>query len=292
MASCACYVQGGQFEITNIDEVSNAIDAQTDSIASVGGIAPLRFCHWAAPEWGDQGESWEKDLYQLALVAVATLNTLAQIKIAEKQFSLAKDYAKLAEDRLDRFRDRYAHLERAKMYEVGSEPIAEPDYTRARYAAESYTRAAFSSGNNTLATMRGRYRICMGNSLANDLAVAQAISMDDGANFNYRDEEHYAIISNDRRFNKRSSVLNLGRDNHAQSATYAQLASNTYAGLSNLANQGAQGAASLLGYLNERRETQYADAFSGTTSLTGSAGYQIFPGLFSGASLGPNSGTL
>lgn len=292
MATCNCYVQGGRFEITNIGQVVTAINEQTNSLKTTEGIAPIRFCNWAAPEWGDSGDSFEKDLYNLALVAVATLNTLAQIEIADKQYSLAKDYLNLSKDRRNRFRDAYGPFEQQMLQETFAVPIFVANYSQAQTDGASNAREAFTEANERLTEFAKQYNLCFSESLINDLQNCGGIASDDGVNFNYRDEENYAILKNDQRWNRRLNLLNLGRDLHAQSASYAQAANQTLAGLSNLANEGTQGAIGLLGYLYERRETQYPSTFSGATGLSGNSGYGLLGSLWSGAQLGPSASTI
>lgn len=284
----SCYVNGGTFEITKSD-IAEAIADQTASIAEVGGIAPIRFCHWAAPEWGDAGETWEKNLYNAALIAVATINTIAQLNIANKQYNLAKDYVSLSEDRQNRFKNDYAPFEQAMLFEANSAFVQSPNYTRARADGQKEARNSFASVQKALTAKVKEQRLCMNAAQTRDYNIATAVAIDNGSNYNYRDAENYAITKNDQRWNRRSNLLNLGRDLHAQSAAYAQVASTTYAGLSNLVEEGTQGAISLLGYLYTRQETAYPSTYAGSSSYSSGGSYGS---LFTGANLGPSGESI
>lgn len=279
----SCYVQGGRFEITNISQVSNAIQQQTNSIKEPGGIAPLRFCHWAAPEWGNAGATAENNFYKAALLAVSTLNTVAQISIAQKQFQIARDYLSLAQDRLNRFNSRYRPLEIAMLNEVGNTPIPTPDYVFSASLYEGNSDIAFSKSSEHMAELQKKYSLCFDSTLTDDFNLAQGLYRDDSINFGFRNEEYYAIITDDLRFNRRSNLLNLGRDLAANAANYAANANSIFSRLSGLANQGAESAAYALGFLNNRNETTYSPL------VTGTAGDNLLPTLYGSADLGPQA---
>lgn len=288
--ACSCMVQGGNFSITNLGLVSSAIQQQTAAIAQPAGIAPLRFCHWAAPEWGDSGETWEKTLYKAALIAVALLNTAAQLEIAEKRYQLAKDYANIASDKWNRFwSGGYRDLEQAMLFEVGNTPIPTPNYAEVRNTAPQSVNTAFSGGGTSMSRYGRMFRMCIDASVLDNFDLGASIATDDGINFGYRKEEWYAKVMEDVRFSRRSALLNIGRDNVAESAKYADAANGSLSALSALAGQGASGAVGLLGYLSERNDTVYPSSFAGSTQLGGSAGFGYFPSLFSGANLGPDA---
>lgn len=248
-----------------------ALDNQTKMQQEHLSIISSKMCEWAAPQYGDAGESWEKTLWKAALIAIATINTLAQISIMEKRYQIAKDYANLASDRWNRFKDAYAPFERAMLSEAGNAPEYKPDYVGARERAREYTSEAFRSADEQMADLAKKYSLCVDDTLLNDMDYAEAVSRDDGTNYNYRDEEFWALYMSDKRWNRRSQMLNLGRGIQQMSASYADAANNALAQLGGLLDQGAQGAAKLLGYISTARESQYPANFSSAAPLTGQA---------------------
>lgn len=281
----AVYIAGGT--INTIGQIGSI-----RSIEAINNIEPIRFCHWAAPEWGDIGQTSEVTWYNVALIAVATINTIAQIQIAQKRYQIAKDYAKIAQDKWERFKNGYMPLEQAMLAEIMNTPIRTPNYVQARSDYGGFAKYSYGEAQSRLSRKAKQYRLCIDPSLVDDLRVAEGIAIDDGINFGYRYEEDYTQRMNDIRWNRRSNLLNLGRDIHAQSAQYANYANQMLAGLSDTANQGASGAMSMLGYLSERRDTYYPQNFIGVSGLSGDAGYSEFPYLFSGATMGPTADTI
>lgn len=275
-----CMTAGGSYSITSIgnsdiarqlQQNNQTYNQQMTQVNEKLRTIETQLCVWGKPVYGDAGESAEKNFWQAALIAVATLNTLAQIDIMQDRYRIAKDYANIAKDRWNRFQNAYAPLERAMLFEIMNTAIYDPDYPRARAAGYTNARSAFAVATTETAEQAKKYAICLDRSQTNDLYIAEAIASDDGTNYNYRDEEFYAHLKNDLRWNRRSALLNLGRDLNAQSASYASAANNLLAGLGALAAEGAGSAAQLLGYLSEQRNTQYPAQFSGASPLTENA---------------------
>lgn len=226
-------------------------------------------CRWAQPEFGDTGETAYHEFWQAALLAVTLLNTAAQISISRKQYQIAKDYANIAIDQWERFRDAYAPLERAMVNEITNTPEPAPDYDGARYRGNSFTSSAFSGARMAMGKLAKKYALCVDPSLYDDMLYAESITADDSVDFNYRDEEYFAHVMSDVRWNRRSSLLNLGRDVLATSVNYADAANRMLGNIGDILNQGAQGAMGMLGYLQEHRNTMYPMQFSMSSPLVG-----------------------
>ena len=267
--SCNC-IPNGQVTVQSIGQTS--IDSDVQQINQSLQRMNQTLCDWAQPEYSDSGESWEKNLWKAALIAIATLNSAAQIAIADQRYQIAKQYAEMAEDRWNRFKDGYAPLERAMLSEAGNMAEYDPDYDGARQRSNTYNTAAFRIADDQMADLAKRYGLCIDESLLDDMQYAEAISCDDGTNFNYRDEEFFALYMSDKRWNRRSQLLNLGRGIQATSASYADAANNALAQFGNMLNAGAQGAMQVLGYLGTKNETQYPAMFSAASPLSGVAG--------------------
>lgn len=265
-------------------DIAEKIKAQTGTFATRWNETNRRIqtieetmCRWAQPELGDTGEGAYHEFWQAALVAVTLLNTAAQISISKKQYQIAKDYAEIAKDQWRRFRDAYAPLERAMVNEITNTPEPKPDYDGAKSRGNSFTNSAFLTTRSAMTKLAKRYALCVDPSLYDDMLYAEAITADDSVNFNYRDEEYFAHVMSDVRWNRRSSLLNLGRDILATSVSYADAANKMLGDVSGMLNQGAQGAMGMLGYLQEHRNTMYPMQFSMASPLVGATS-QAFGG--------------
>lgn len=228
-------------------------------------------CRWAQPEEGDTGNTAYHTFWKAALLAVTLVNTAAQIAITEKRYRIAKDYAEIAKDQWRRFRDAYAPLERAMVNEITNTPEPEPDYAGAKSRGNNFTNYAFLTGRNEMSRLAKQYALCIDPTLYDDMLYAEATTADDSVNFNYRDEEYFATIMSDVRWNRRSSLLNLGRDNLSTSVRYADSANRMLGATADLLGQSAGGAMQLFGYLSEHRNTIYPTQFSMSSPLMGAA---------------------
>ena len=77
-----------------------------------------------------------------------------------------------------------------------------------------------------------------------------------------RNVENYKDYLSDKRWNRRSDVLNLGRNNLPTASSYAQHASNALGDVSNAVIGIGSGLSGLVGYLFNRNETVYPAQFS------------------------------
>lgn len=265
---CNC-IPNGQVEVSNIIDAGKA-PIEQKVVPKLNDIY-TQLCWWAAPEYGDTGENWEKTLWKAALIGIATINTVAQLQIANQRYKLARDYADLAQDRWNRFRNAYAPFERAMMNEAGNLRKYDPNYPEALTRATENTDAAFLAADDQFTDRAKRYALCIDQTLLDDMDFAEAIAADDGANYNYRMEEYWHYYIADRNWNRRSELLNLGRGIQAIAASYATAANEALTSVGDLVNAGSQGAMKLFGYLSTVNETRYPAQFSSAAPLTGQA---------------------
>ena len=244
----------------NVKGVSSAIKSQTSTFAPELKTIAARMCAWAAPEYSVSGAVRDRTAELVAQAAiyssVAALNTYIQ----NKNYHIARSYTNLSLDRWNRFRYAYAGLE-TKMIATTmntAEPTA--DYAGAKSRAQSSVSFAYNSAKSTMTSYAKLYALCMDDSL--NLDHDQAIARDDTINFNYRDAENYKDYLSDKRWNRRSDVLNLGRNNLPTASSYAQHASNAFGDVSNAVVGIGSGLSGLIGYLFNRNETVYPAQFS------------------------------
>ena len=228
-------------------------------------IQDQQLCKWAPPQYTDTGATIEKTIWQIASLAVATINTLAQIQMANQRMEIAEKYRDIAQERLNRFRNNYVPLEYQMLGEITSTPEPTVDYNSSRERPYSYVDDAFTFADDQISDLAKKYNLCMDISLLDDLPYAEQLALDDGVNYTYRDEEYFRNLMSDLRWNRRSNLLNIGRENMSQSVSYAQSANNALAEVGQLANSGAQGAMQMLGYMSQVKESVYPSLFTGTT---------------------------
>lgn len=130
-----------------------------------GAIGSLRFCNWAAPEWGPKGDSLWTNFFQAAQLAIAILNALIQGQIADMQQDLADKYYQQAKYKWDRFQNRYMPLERAILWEASHEPIREMNCDDDRQRAQAAADKSFDYLENYMARQAQGYRLCLDDSV-------------------------------------------------------------------------------------------------------------------------------
>lgn len=271
------YVAGGWLNIPSIASIG-----AIGNIGSITNIEPIRFCHWNAPKEGAGGSLAEAAFYSAALIAVATINTIAQWDIARKRYQIAKDYANIAKDRWERFRTGYMPLEISMLSEIMNTPLYEVNCQTVRNNYSNWVGRSYGEAKSRLPQIARGYRVNVDETLMRDLENDETRAVVDGVNFGYRYEEQRKIMKDDQRWNRRSNLLNLGRDLQAQSAKFASYANDILAGLSDMAGQGAAGAIQMLTYMRNRQETRYPTQFAGIGGL-GDSG-QV--GMFAPAQIG------
>ena len=164
-----------------------------------GVIDSIRFCHWAAPEWGAKGESAWNKLFTVAQLAVAVANALAQQEIADKKQDLAESYYQMAEDKWNRFKNKYMPLEKKLLNEVSTEPVKTLDCADDRRRAEASVNPAYTQMQNYLRQLRQKLQLCPDDTLVPYLETKQAVSLVDTVNYNMQDDQWFVDYSNDKR---------------------------------------------------------------------------------------------
>ena len=243
-----------------VRQVSSAVKTQTSTFKPELKTIAARMCAWAAPEYSVSGEVRDRTAELVALAAiyssVAALNTYVQ----NKNYQIARAYTDLSVDRWNRFKGAYAVLERKMISESMNTVEPTTDYPGAKSRAQSSVSFAYNSAKSTMTSYAKLYALCMDDSL--NLDHNQALTRDDTINFNYRDAENYKDYLSDKRWNRRSDVLNLGRNNLPTASSYAQHASNALGDVSNAVVGVGSGLSGLIGYLFNKNETVYPSQFS------------------------------
>lgn len=248
----------------------NAINGTTRVLNTELSTIANQMCKWAVPTYGTIGESWDRTAKLAAEVAIYTSIIALNTYVNNQNYQIAKAYSNLAQDRWTRFRDGYAPLEKKLLAETSNTPEPTVPYSDAKSQGSSATDFAFGSAKSMLATYAKRYALCMDDCY--DYARSQALMRDDNINFNYRNEESYREIKSDKRWNRRSDILNIGRSNLPTAYSYAQNASHAFTDFAGAVAGVGSGISGLLGYMFNRNETVYPAQFS-QASLYGNKGY-------------------
>lgn len=209
------------------------------------------------PKVTDDGVSTNARWASLAATAIATINTLAAIKIANKQYDIANSYYKMAKQKWDRFKNKYMPCERREMNEACNTPEYTPKYDESANSWVSEVDRNFAQARARIDALNALHCICPDPSLAQDMSLMASIAAGDTANFAYRYEEHRRDAKNDVRWTRRQQALNRGRDLQSTAAKYAEAAANAYGDVSGKLGQAASGAMSAIGYFTNRNDTTY-----------------------------------
>ena len=223
----------------------------------LGTPAPVAFRNWSAPEITDIGESEYAGFFQAAALAIALANAAAQGAIHEKQMDLADAYYSMAKYKLDRFRNKYVPLELKLLNEVSTVPIPEMDCDDDRSRAQTAVNHSFDSMAGFLRQLSQACRLCIGDEQLRLMEHKRARALVDTENYNMYDDRFWTDYKTDSRWNRRSAVLNLGRNMAAEALKYGDVASSLLKTLGAEVDRAANGAVGAIGYFGARNDTFY-----------------------------------
>lgn len=239
---------------------ASAITAQGSALNLTAQPIAEKMCAWAAPTYNGASSTIDRKLWVAAQVVLTTALIGLNTHIQNKQYEIAKEYQNLSTQKWERFRDKYAPLERKMLNETSSVADPKPDYADARSRANTAADIAFGLMASDLKRYAKMYALCIDDSLNTDRY--KVLARDDTTNFNYRDAENWAMYKSDQRWNRRSDILNLGRDNSATGFSYASSANTAFSGYAAALNQAGNGLSGLIGYLSNRNETSIPNQFA------------------------------
>lgn len=268
MASCTC---------ANPQAVASAIDShasQTGKNATLidetlygsamtptsgihGAPAPVRFAHWAAPEISDVGTTGWNLAFQVAALTIAIANSVAQGQIHDKQMDLANSYYDMAKYKWDRFANKYIPLEIKLLNEVSTTPIRELDCDDDRQRASVSVNSAYDAMSTYLTQTAKKLRLCLDPSQIDAMEYKRTMALVDTENYNMYDDQFFTDFKNDQRWNRRSNVLNLGRNLTSQALKYGDVARSLYSTVGAELQNAASGVVQALGYYGARNDTYY-----------------------------------
>jgi hypothetical protein len=251
-----------------LDGISGTVNIKADPALKTQAT----ICHWAPPQFTDKGQTVLHAVLSVVSFAVAIWSAGEQARIFRMRAKLADGYAAIAEEEWNRFNKKYRPLENDMIAECLAETDYEPDYDGAE---ETYGALASDGLDRARAMMEETARgwaLCMDGSLLSGLAAESAAAGTDFVNYGYRDAEWYAQKKRDYRFNRRSNLLNLGRNLISQSAKYGGAADSILQGAGAAAGAAMAGAMQFLGYIQNRNDPVYLGYVDGGVPSGGSGG--------------------
>ncbi|MBQ5728209.1 MAG: SUMF1/EgtB/PvdO family nonheme iron enzyme, partial [Mailhella sp.] len=195
--------------------------------------------------------------------AQAFIKKLNELQIADMQQDLADSYYDMAKYKWDRFYEKFVPLEKKLLKEVLNEPLKEMDCADDMQRASDWVGRAYGAMQDWTARKAKQMRVCMNALDRRRPRNAQALALADTANYNYVDDRWFCDYSNDKRWNRRSSVLNLGRNLGSEALKYGDVARGLLNTISGQVEQAAQGLVSALGYYGARLDTYYPSSYLG-----------------------------
>lgn len=279
------------------DAISKHSDARSDDESSLnrtlhghahggenGAFDSIRFCNWAAPEYGPMGDTAWNTAFKAAQLAIAAANAAIQGQIADKKQDLAEGYYQQAKYKWDRFAAFYMPLEQAILWEAASEPVKTLDCANDRLRAEQAANPTFDYIDTHLGAMAKSYRLCLDDTVIQQLAYTRNLILVDTENYNLRDDQWFTDFKNDQRWNRRSNILNLGRNLGAVAMQYGDVARKLMGDVSDIANKAFGSISQALGYYGSRFDTFYPTSYlSGNSSPS----YGLVTTNYSGTSYSP-----
>lgn len=249
---------------TGVSGTSASAATEGDGSGQHGAIGSLRFCNWAAPEYGTEGEASWTNFWRAAQLAIAILNASLQGQIADKQMDLAESYYQQAKYKWDRFKEKYMPLEIALLKEVST--VAEPTMNcvddRAR--AEATVNSAYDFIGKHISRQAKAMRLCIDDSTMRQLNYGRSLMLVDTENYNLRDDTWFTDFKSDQRWGRRSNVLNLGRNLGAMAMKYGDVARAMMKDVGDIANRATGALSMAIGYYGARFDTYYPTTYLGT----------------------------
>lgn len=227
------------------------------------GAAPTRFATWAAPEVSNEGESAWSWIWRTAGLALALYNTKIQGKIYKEQERLSNNYYNMAKDKLNRFMNNYKPLELALLEEVKTEPEAEMNCKDDRKRAKASVNGAFDTLGGYLERQAKKLRVCIDDSKTHRMDYRKTLALVDAENYNLIDDQLYVDYKNDRRWNRRSNVLSLGRNMSGEALNFGDVARTFYGQLGPQLDKITGSLMGAIGYYGGRNDTYYPNMFLG-----------------------------
>ncbi len=106
-------------------------------------------------------------------------------------------------------------------------------------------------------------RVCIDDAKTGRMAYRKTIMLVDTENYNLVDDQFYTDYKNDRRWNRRGEVLNLGRNMSGEALSFGDVARAYYDKLGTQLDKVTSSIMGAVGYFGGRNDTYYPNMFLG-----------------------------
>lgn len=245
----------------SIKDITDALGV-TQAIPGFGGTPQVSSND---PRCQSQGVS-DTGIFTVSSIrtAIATgtsaLNLANSAKMAKLQEEIAEGYAKLAEDARNYYKEEYKPLELENLEEV--KKLKKYDRSKeSMYRGQMIlsARDKIAGKLETALSCTGRYCTGQRATILNDALIEQGAVEASIAALAHRYVDDEEIVRNALRWERRRTILDLGRGIPTASVAYAELAAGIFGSLGAQSGKAAEGVVSSLGFGRNRRPTEYPE---------------------------------
>ena len=188
---------------------------------------------------------------------LAAYNTVQAVEIAKKQFDIAKMYLRMAQDWHDYHKNSFEPIEDIELQEVKEFKIDEPIYDTRIGRAQTLSHIKYMGRAYNDIKCTSEYCTGLRNKRIRDAFLAEARDQAQMAGLGYRTEEAYIQQRDELRWRMLMNVVRRGRGLQAQPLKFASLSYDIYGDQRNMTLNGMNDALYGLGWMKERRATDY-----------------------------------
>ena len=257
-----------------IAEVSSKIESQTGKYDGWSEKFYAMSNDWRFSGVTSAGWIESNALANAIALAIGSLNALIQWKISDLQQDIADSYYHMAKYKWDRFARNYMPLEKKLLQEVSSEPEPKLHCNDDRTRAEQSVNSAYRAMQTYMGRVRKSLHICIDNNILSMVELSRSKMLVDTENYNLIDDQYWRDIMSDDRWNRRSNVLDLGRNIASIAMGYGDTAKQSLSALAPQVSTVANSFVSSIGYFGARNDTEYPRVY-----MTGSSTLSSLPGV-------------
>lgn len=188
---------------------------------------------------------------------LAAYNTVQAIEIAKKQFDIAKMYLRMAQDWHDYHKNSFEPIEDIELQEAKEFKIDEPIYDTRIGRAQTLSHIKYMGRAYNEIKCTSEYCTGLRNKRIRDAFLAEARDQAQMAGLGYRTEQAYIQQRDELRWRMLMNVVRRGRGLQAQPLKFASLSYDIYGDQRNMTLNGMNDALYGLGWMKERRATDY-----------------------------------
>ena len=206
----------------------------------------------------DKGIVTAAAIGRLGAIAIAILNTVNAVKMAKLHKEIADKYHALAQEARDYYNDTYKPCEKIAVAEACDAPLYKREFDDVQIGRMLVSiRSKLKDTAERTIRSTGRYHTGLMAAGIKDMVIAQAAIESTVAGMGLRYEEARQLARDDLRWQRRASILNIGRDINAAAVSYAELSAGIFGRLGVQAADGVKGAIGYYEALDNRLAPQY-----------------------------------